>query len=164
MKKTILVATLAMMAGAMSHAQLRISDNAIGLRGGGGDGFGTEISYQRFLGGDSNRLEATLGFESGENFDGFKVAGIYQWMWNIEGDFNWYAGPGGGLAVSSYDGRNDDRDDDSESALFVAGQIGIEYNFGVPIVISLDYRPEFYLGNFRDELESTFALGIRYQF
>lgn len=67
-----------------------IADNAIGLRLGGGDGFGTEVSYQRFLGGN-NRLEVDLGWRSGNDFDGFKLIGLYQWVWVLEGDFNWYA-------------------------------------------------------------------------
>jgi hypothetical protein len=26
-----------------------------------------------------------------------KLAALYQWVWNIDGGFNWYAGVGGGL-------------------------------------------------------------------
>ncbi|MEE2802801.1 MAG: hypothetical protein VX550_11530 [Bacteroidota bacterium] len=142
-----------------------ISNNAIGIRAGDGDGFGTEISYQRYLGGN-NRLEIDLGIESGNNFDGFKASGIYHWVWNIDGGFNWYAGPGAGIAFIDLDddfpGR--DRFDDSETSLFVGGQVGIEYNFDIPLILSLDVRPEFYFGDFRDGNDFDVALGIRYQF
>ena len=165
MKKILLTLSLILGITAISNAQT-ISKNAIGIRAGDGDGFGTEISYQRALG-DNNRLEIDLGYEDGNNFDGFKVSGIYQWIWNIEGGFNWYAGAGAGLGTISLDddfpGRGD-FDGDSETFLFAAGQVGIEYNFELPLLISLDVRPEFYFGDFRDGNDLDIALGIRYQF
>lgn len=136
-----------------------IADNALGLRLGGGNGFGTEVSYQRALGGN-NRLELDLGWRSGNDFDGFKLVGLYQWVWVIEGDFNWYAGVGGGLG--SYD--NDRNDSGSETFAVAAGNIGIEYNFDIPLLISLDFRPELGFGNFNDDVNFDIALGVRYQF
>ena len=59
-----------------------ISENAIGLRLGDSDGFGAEVSYQRALG-SNNRLELDLGLRSGKHYDGFKLAGIYQWVWSL---------------------------------------------------------------------------------
>ena len=151
---------------ALMNAQ-DISDNALGLRLGDSDGFGAEISYQRLLS-SNNRLELDLGIRSGNNYDGFKLAGIYQWVWNIDGGFNWYAGPGAGIASYSYDYRdNGDRIDDNQTFLFIGGDIGIEYNFDIPLLISLDFRPEFGFGNDRydnDDLDFDIALGIRYQF
>ena len=165
MKKVFFTVMLVIGAVAMSEAQ-EVSKNAIGIRTGDGDGFGTEISYQRALS-DNNRLEIDLGYESGDNFDGFKATGLYQWMWNIEDGFNWYAGAGGGLGTVSLDddfpGRNN-FDDDSETFIFAAGQVGIEYNFDIPLLLSLDVRPEFYFGDFRDGNDLDIALGIRYQF
>ncbi len=73
-----------------------ISDNAIGLRLGDSDGFGAEVSYQKSLG-DINRLELDLGWRDSNSTSGFKLAGIYQWVWGLDGNFNWYAGVGGGL-------------------------------------------------------------------
>ena len=79
-----------------------ISPNAIGLRLGDSNGFGSEISYQRGLS-DNNRLEFDLGWRSGNDYDGFKLAGLYQWVWNLDGNFNWYVGAGGGLGSYGYD-------------------------------------------------------------
>jgi hypothetical protein len=136
-----------------------IADNAIGLRLGDSDGFGAEISYQRALG-DNNRLEVDLGWRSGNDFDGFKLTGLYQWVWVLDGDFNWYAGAGGGLG--SYDFDTPLVDD--ETFFFVAGNVGIEYSFDIPLLLSLDFRPEIGFGDINDDLDFDIALGIRYQF
>ncbi|PHR90629.1 MAG: hypothetical protein COA80_15775 [Leeuwenhoekiella sp.] len=148
-----------------SQAQ-EIADNALGLRLGDNDGFGAEISYQRALGGN-NRLELDLGINDGRYYDAFKLAALYQWVWNIDGGFNWYAGVGGGLGSVSYDndfpGRGND-DDDTELFAFGAGNIGIEYNFDIPLLISLDFRPEIGFNDFNDDLGFDIALGLRYQF
>lgn len=138
-----------------------IADNAIGLRLGDSDGFGTEVSYQRALGGN-NRLEVDLGWRSGDGYDGFKLAGIYQWVWQLDGSFNWYAGAGGGLGSYSVD--RGPRDDYNDTFAFIAGDVGIEYNFDIPLLLSLDFRPELGFGDFRDDLGFDIALGIRYQF
>jgi len=129
MKKTITLLLLSLIA-VSAYAQ-DISDHAIGLRLGDGDGYGAEITYQRALG-DNNRLEIDLGIESGDDFNGFKATGIYQWVWNIDGGFNWYAGAGGGLGTADRD------NDDSGVFLLAAGQVGIEYNFDIPLQLSLD--------------------------
>ena len=158
MRKLFLLAITFIGFTALSSAQ-DISPNAIGLRLGDSDGFGAEISYQRALG-DNNRLEFDLGWRSGNTFDGFKLAGLYQWVWNIDGGFNWYAGFGGGVGSYNFD----DNDLDDETFLFAAGDIGIEYDFDIPLLISLDFRPELGFGTYTDDLDFDIALGIRYQF
>jgi hypothetical protein len=158
MRKLFLLAIAFIGFTALSSAQ-DISPNAIGLRLGDSDGFGAEISYQRALG-DNNRLEFDLGWRSGNTFDGFKLAGLYQWVWNIDGGFNWYAGVGGGVGSYNFD----DNDLDDETFLFAAGDIGIEYDFDIPLLISLDFRPELGFGTYTDDLDFDIALGIRYQF
>jgi hypothetical protein len=162
MMKKIILTTLAIFTGLVFINAQEIADNAIGLRLGSNDGFGTEITYQRALG-VNNRLEANLGWTSANDFDGFKVAGLYQWVWNIEGGFNWYAGAGGGLGMYDYDNRLDNSDG-SETFIFAAGNIGIEYNFDIPLLLSLDFRPEFGFGNINDDLGVDIALSVRYQF
>lgn len=158
MKKLIFLAVLSLGFMATSQAQ-EISPNAIGLRLGDSDGFGAEISYQRALG-SNNRLELDLGWRDSDHVDAFKLTGLYQWVWSLEGNFNWYAGAGGGLG--SYD--NNDIDD-SGAFFFVAGDVGIEYNFDIPLMLSLDIRPELgFTDNYRDGLDLDIALGVRYQF
>jgi len=127
----------------------RISENAIGLRIGESDGFGTEVNYQRAIF-DNNRLEFGLGWRNGNGFNAFRLTGLYDWVWVIDGNFNWYAGFGASLGTFSLD-------DDFGG--------GIEYNFDFPLLLSLDFRPEIGLINdIDDDLEFDIALGIRYQF
>ncbi len=163
MKKIILSAF--MLIGLAFSAQAQdISKNALGLRLGDNDGFGGEISYQRGLS-SNNRLELDLGWRNSNNVDAFKLVGLYQWVWNIDNGFNWYAGLGGGIGSWS---NNNSGYSDSGTILLAAADLGIEYNFSeVPIQLSLDIRPEFYFDsdNYReDNFGPDIALGIRYRF
>lgn len=81
MKKVILLCFVAIGFALNASAQ-DISPNALGLRLGDSDGFGAEISYQRALGSKNNRLELDLGWRSNNNYDAFKLTGLYQWVWN----------------------------------------------------------------------------------
>lgn len=161
MKKTILFTTMLIGLTLSLQAQ-NISKNAIGLRIGDNDGFGGEISYQRKLSAN-NRLELDLGLRGNNNVNALKIAGLYQWIWNIDRGFNWYAGVGGGVGSWAYDNK----DAKNQNFAFVAGDLGIEYDFDVPLQISLDIRPELYFNsnsyktnNFGPDI----ALGIRYRF
>lgn len=161
MKKLIL--SVIMLIGLTFTIQAQdISKNALGLRLGSNDGFGGEVSYQRRLS-DANRLELDLGWRNPNHVDAFKLAGVYQWVWNIDGDFNWYAGIGGGLGSWSV---NNSVVKDSGTFAFAAGDIGIEYNFkDAPIQLSLDFRPEFGGGGYyKNNYGSDIALGVRYRF
>ena len=161
MKKVFLL-SIAVIIGSLTVSAQEIADHAIGLRLGDSDGFGAEISYQLGIG-DNNRLEFGLGWRDGNNFSALRAVGLYQWVWNLDGNFNWYAGAGGGFASYSIDGLPAGADD-SDTSLFVAGDIGIEYNFNIPLLISLDFRPEIGFGDFNDDLDFDIALGLRYQF
>ncbi|WP_317044708.1 hypothetical protein [Flavobacterium cyanobacteriorum] len=74
------------------------------------------------------------------------------------------------MGTWEYDNNNlpnwADGDDDSGTFVFVAGNIGVEYNFDFPLQLSLDFRPEIYFGDeFReDDFAADIALGIRYKF
>src|SRR5690606_36273404 len=149
MKKLLLLSFTLLGFAFASNAQ-EISPNAIGLRLGDSDGFGAEISYQRALG-DANRLEIDLGWRDGKYYDGFKLAGLYQWVFPIEGNFNWYVGAGGGLGSYDVDNRftGPGQDSYSDTFFFLAGDIGIEYSFDFPLLLSLDFRPELGFGDDR---------------
>ncbi len=163
MKTRILSAFLLLGLVFSANAQ-EISKNAIGLRLGDNDGFGGEVSYQRGLS-KNNRLEFDLGWRNSQHVDAFKLAGLYQWVWNIDGGFNWYAGAGGGVGSWSVD---KDYGDGSGSFVFAAGDIGIEYLFDFPLQLSLDFRPEIYFGgdyaDYNDNFGPDIALGVRYRF
>ncbi len=161
MKKTVLFLTVLFAFIITANAQ-RVSNNAIGLRFGDNDGFGTEINYQRALR-ENNRLEFGISWHGHDKLSSFKLIGLYQWVWTLDGNFNWYVGAGGGIGHLNFDddfpGNNDD-----ETFFYAAGDIGIEYNFGIPLLLSLDLRPEFGFGVFRDDFDLDMGLGIRYQF
>ncbi|MEP3839181.1 MAG: hypothetical protein ABJM36_16175 [Algibacter sp.] len=159
MKKLFLLSVAVLGFVFTSNAQ-DISENAIGLRLGDSQGLGAEVSYQHALG-YNNRLEADLGWRNGNNFSAVKITGIYQWVWALDGDFNWYAGVGGGL--TSFSGR-EEQDGNNGTGLFAAGDIGIEYNFDIPLQLSLDFRPEFGSNDFTDNTIFDIALSIRYRF
>jgi|SRR5690625_689905 len=160
MKKAFLLVFSIIGFSLMSQAQ-EISPNALGLRFGGGSGFGAEFSYQRHLGG-MNRAEFDLGFRSERDFNSFKLTGIYQWVWNIDGGFNWYAGAGAG--VGSVSDRRHDHKGDGAFAL-IAGNIGVEYIFDIPLQVFIDFRPEIILANYDvyNSFGPDFAIGVRYR-
>ncbi len=150
--------------GASLSAQ-NISNHALGLRLGDSDGFGAEISYQKSIT-SSNRIEVDLGWRDSRNYDAFKLAGLYQWVLPIEGGFNWYYGVGGGLGSVDFP-TIPNNNDVGGLFIFGAGNIGIEYNFDIPLVLSLDFRPELGLvgyDGFSDSFDFDIGLGIRYQF
>lgn len=153
-------------------AQSQKLKNAIGLRFGDNDGFGAEISYQRWLS-QKNRLELDLGWRDSDNYDAVKLTGVYQWVWNIENGFKWYAGPGLGIGSYSTDHHHDHHDDhdhdDSGMFLIATGDIGIEYNFDFPLQLSFDFRPEIYVSDeYSDARDGhyggDFGLSVRYRF
>jgi len=164
MKKLFLVAITCIGFAALSSAQ-EIAENAIGLRLGDSDGVGPGVNYQRALD-ENNRLELDLGWRDGSNYDAFKLAGLYQWVWNLDGNFNWYAGAGGGIGSVKINNAPKGIDD-SNTFVFAAGDVGIEYNFDFPLLLSLDFRPEIGFGNDdfdTNDLDFDIALGVRYQF
>ena len=123
------------------------------------------MSYQRGLG-KNTRFELDLGWRNSDHLSTFQLVGLYQWLWNIDGGFNWYAGVGGGLGRWSIDDKYyfGNKDDQSKTFVFAAGDIGIEYDFDIPLLISLDFRPQVGLINYGDASNFDIALGIRYQF
>ena len=161
MRKTFLL--LLIITGFAINVQAQgIADNALGIRIGDSDGFGTEINYQRALN-ENNRLEFGVGWNSGKNVDAYKLTALYQWVFVLDGNFNWYVGAGGGVGQidfsSSFPGNPD-----NETFFFAAGDIGIEYDFDIPLLISVDFRPELGFGDFKDDLDFDIAFGLRYQF
>ncbi|HMB64648.1 MAG TPA: hypothetical protein VKN36_16325 [Eudoraea sp.] len=159
------VFTLMAVFASFSLGAQEISDHALGLRLGDSDGFGAEISYQKSIA-RYNRLEIDLGWRDSRSYDAFKLAAVYQWVYSIDGNFNWYYGVGGGLGSVDFAPVPNDTLD---GGLFVfgAGDIGVEYNFDIPLLLSLDFRPEIGLvgyNDFSDNFDFDIALGVRYQF
>lgn len=132
MKKMLFA--LALVVSMVSALNAQVTDKAIGLRFvNAGDG--AEISFQSPLG-KSNRLELDLGANINSTYKGFQLAGVYQWVWGLEAlapGFNWYAGVGASIGTYS-----------SNLGIGILGQIGLEYNFTIPLQLSLDLRPTLF--------------------
>lgn len=167
MKKTILLFSLFLMAITLSAQE--ISNNAIGIRLGGNNGFGGEISYQKSLN-ESTRLEIDLGIRGDKNYSAFKLAGLYQWVYalpEISENVNWYFGAGGGIGSWNIKDKVVDSKTikgDNSSFLFGAGVVGIEYHFNIPLMVSLDFRPELGFSDVYKGFNSDFGLSFRYKF
>lgn len=158
--KRIILAILTIVALSLT-VNAQVEDHALGVRLGGGNyGGGFEVSYQHGLG-DANRLEADFGWSGNNGVSHMRATAIYQWVFQLDGALNWYAGPGAQFILASSNGR-------SASAIGVGGDIGVEYNFNehdVPLAISLDSRPMFHFGdNYFDSFGWGVALGVRYTF
>jgi hypothetical protein len=149
-------------------ASAQTSKHVLGLRFGSGDGFGTEISYQHGLT-SNNRLELDLGFRNDHvnymneryHYTRWGLTGLYHWVMDLEGDFNWYVGAGGKLGSWNYDQGYDYKYDDG-LFLAAAGDIGVEYSFPVGIQLALNARPEFGLINHGTVI--NVGLAVRYKF
>lgn len=147
MKKFIAIAVALVAFAAVSSAQPK----ALGLRG----GYGAELSYQQYMGG-SSFAELDLGMFG----HSMLVSGLYDFSIYSEGGFNFYAGPGAQVGLWSVDGK-------SGLDAAVAGQIGFEYNFNIPLSISIDWRPAFHFigtDGVKGFNYTGAALGVRYRF
>lgn len=149
MKKVFLV--LALATGMTMALNAQDVSKTIGLRA----GWGGEISYQHPLS-SSNRVELDLGLNFLDGTGGAFLAGIYQWVWDLSTlspGFNWYAGAGPGVGLYG-----------SNFSVAAMGQIGIEYNFKIPLQLSLDYRPGIFVVPDVIGTYDGICLGIRYRF
>lgn len=165
MKISAMSVLLFIFASANLSAQ-EIADHALGLRLGDSDGFGAEISYQKSIA-RSNRAEFNLGWRDSREYDAFKLSGLYQWVHPLDGNFHWYYGLGGGLGNVDFEVAGPGPDEDDGLFVFAAGNLGVEYNFDIPLLLSLDFRPELGIlgyGGFDNGFDFDIALGIRYQF
>lgn len=148
--KKIVIAILAIFAmTSVASAQIE----TLGVRGAFGTAAGAELSAQWGMG--SNRLETDLGWAGGPDWSYLNLSGIWQWKGEFGSGFGWFAGLGANLGIySGYYGG---------FGLGLAAQAGLEYNFSIPLQLTLDVRPSWsFLGY------SGFgwgaALGIRYRF
>lgn len=155
MKKVLLIMIAVIGLGFAANAQ----SNAIGVRLGGGQGFGAELSYQKGLGG-INRLEADLGYRSYAHSSWMSLTALYQAHFDINAipNLGWYAGVG--PRIDLYTGGGD-----AALALGICGQAGLDYQFNaLPVQLSLDIRPCFTVYPATSFYWGDIALGIRYTF
>ncbi|MBO7586601.1 MAG: hypothetical protein J6T13_05415 [Bacteroidales bacterium] len=140
---------------------------AIGARLGGN----LEFSYQHSLAQGNMMVDLTAGVTNvWNNWAHAGVTAMFDWVWAIgASNWNWYVGPGVGVGFNY--GRYWKDYDYLPVTVAVGAQIGVEYQFGIPLNISLDWRPMFnVLGFFRGHEYPFYnnfysvALGLRYRF
>ena len=148
MKKVLAILLGVLAFAAVASAQPR----ALGVRGGWNGNIGGEVSYQHSLG--SNFAEFDLGMWG----NGFSLVGVYDIIFANAGAVNFYIGPGAQLQVGKVE-------DTVAWAGAVVGQLGFEVETGIPLNISLDWRPSCWLlGGHPFFAWQGFALGLRYRF
>lgn len=149
MKKFIVAIVAVFAMSTVANAQI----STLGVRGAFGSGAGAELSAQWGMGG--NRLETDLGWAGNQNWGYINLSGIWQWTGSIAGDFGWFAGVGANLGI--YSGAY------SGFGLGLAGQAGLEYNFPIPLQVTLDVRPSWSFIGYSG-FGWGVALGLRYRF
>lgn len=157
MKKILTTAIVLFYAATQLTSQ--VNPHALGARfGGNGTLNGAELSYQHGLS-SKNRLEFDLGFAASKNHSRSYLAGIYHWVWNLDGGLNWYVGPGASI------GNYHDRNYSNYFNIALGGQLGLEYDFSkynTPLLLSLDIRPMWdFLGD-NAGLGWGASFGLRY--
>lgn len=152
---------LAIFVSIVSAVSAQVDSKTIGLRMGGGFGYGAEISYQQPMG-VSNRLEVDLGV----NRSGFGLNGIYQWVNDfseLADGFNWYYGVGAGIGSYNFAYLND-ANKANVTTLGILGQIGMEYKFEIPLTLSIDYRPGIFFSSGINGTYDGICFSARYRF
>jgi hypothetical protein len=155
MKKILLTVVAIFAMSTMANAQIK----DLGVRGAFGAGAGAELSAMwdcGLLG--ANRLETDLGWAGNKDWGYINLTGIVQWTGDLGSNFGWFAGVGANLGL--YNGNDADYDG---FGLGLAAQVGLEYNFSIPIQLTLDFRPGWsFIGH--SGFGYGVALGIRYRF
>lgn len=161
MKKFLLTICLVAAIVVAGNAQPR----AIGAR----LGWNLEFSYQHGFA-NRNMIDLTAGVTNFYNNHAYvDVNCMFDWVFNIKGGWNWYVGPGLGVGYGfgSY-WRDEDGAKYHAFRLNVGAQIGVEYQFGIPLNLSLDWRPMWnILSNYDNPHYDgfcSFGFGIRYRF
>lgn len=152
MKKSLLIATMALVCGTMVYAQPR----AIGGR----LGWNEDFVYQHSLS-DKTFIEFNVGlfdlsYTPGHNVfsGGIHADFLHEWIWltpewTPKGEWNWFAGVGANVGWKWNDfhrvySKFSGKDYFYDAPAFMVGaiaNIGLEYNFWFPLSLAVDYRP-----------------------
>lgn len=149
-KKTLIIIAFFFTAGLFSANAQSVGE--LGLRW--GNVTGGDFALDGIVGlGEFSRIHANVSF-GGNGPTDFGIDAIWDFIYRPLGGeaFMWYAGAGPFLGFGDI------------FSLGVAGEIGLQYNFQIPLSISLDYRPAFRLVEDTDFDSGGFGLNIRYRF
>jgi len=154
MKRITLVCLILLCGG---RAWSQVPDHALGIRlGGSVNAIGAEASYQIGVS-DETRLELNAGFGTSTGLTVIKGTGVFHYIGNLGGDFNWYGGPG--LSSGTY--TLADKGGEYRAFLHICVDLGIDYYFDeVPIQIAVDFRPEYPIGDSYTDGDFDTGLGV----
>ncbi|MBL8002106.1 MAG: hypothetical protein JNL05_09110 [Flavobacteriales bacterium] len=142
MKKLLSIVSLVSLVHAASAQEL-------GIRV--GDVVGNTVAIDGMMSlGEFSRVHADVSFG-----DGLGVEALYDFLYKPLGAeaFNWYVGVGPSMLI------------DDPFYLGISGEVGLDYHFnGVPLSLSLDWRPTFWLIEETDLSGRGFGLNVRYVF
>jgi hypothetical protein len=117
-----------------------------------GDVLGNNVAVDALFSlGEFSRVHADLSFGN----DGVGIEALYDFFYRPLGAeaFNWYIGAGPSMRI------------DDPFYLGFSGEIGLDYHFvEVPLSLSLDWRPTFWLIEETDIRAGGFGLNVRYVF
>ena len=119
---------------------------------------GAEFSFQKDIG-KIGRRETDFGWWSSNQWDVMKFTGIRQWKIINKSRFHLYGGAGFGAGYIMYPFAEND--------FFASANLdfGIDYTFGFPIQIALDWRPEWtIINNFGTPLGYEVGIALRLGF
>lgn len=149
MKKFMFMAFVAVLA-ILPLSNVKAQNWGVGLVG----GFDYGIQVKKYMGGNN------LDFRGHLHNHGFQVAGLYEWNHNLGSNFTLYYGAGAGLGTWRISDEHD-----MGFGLDIEGIVGVEWQIpGVPLALSLDYRPAFQILPETDPYLKGFAFGIKYLF
>ena len=143
MKKFMFMAFVAVLA-ILPLSNVKAQNWGVGLVG----GFDYGIQVKKYMGGNN------LDFRGHLHNHGFQVAGLYEWNHDLGSNFTLYYGAGAGLGTWRISA-----DHDMGFGLDIEWQIP-----GVPLALSLDYRPAFEILPSTSFYAKGFAFGIKYLF
>lgn len=150
LKKVLIVAVFFFTAGLMTSQAQSVGE--LGVRW--GDATGGDISVDGIVSlGEFSRIHANVSFGGNDGTD-FGIDALWDFIYRpLSGEaFMWYAGAGPFLGFGD------------AFQLGVAGEIGLQYNFSIPLSLSLDWRPGFRLVEDTDFNAGGFGLNLRYVF
>ena len=149
MKKFMFMAFVAVLA-ILPLSNVKAQNWGVGLIGGIDSG----IQVKKYMGGNA------LDFRGHLHNHGFQVAGLYEWNHDLGSNFTLYYGVGAGLGTWKVT-----PDHDMGFGLDIEAIVGVEWQIpGVPLAISLDYRPAFEILPATSFYAKGFAFGIKYLF
>jgi len=159
MKKVFTILCLAFIATLAIHSSSKAQgyDNAIGGRFGAANG----VTFKTTLG-ENKMLDLIANFRSNNNYNYFRVTGLYEVYLPITDapGLNWYYGGGASIGSVKYKPY-----DSSDLYLSADGVLGLDYKFAdAPINLSLDWKPAIQLAPDTDFDASGVGLSLRFTF